>query len=161
MFSQSFTANTESHSLVRPAYLPAIGTFQDGGLKHNNPVNLALWECRQIWPSVGKPDLVVSLGTGTDMTLKSPSAPNFRHLFKDGFIPRLYRSFMSVLGPLDGCSDQYWAKRIQYRLNHSRAFDEARDGLLKSMEAMLKKDMDADAEWIVVPRLPLRLVSPL
>jgi len=69
----------------------------------------------------------------------------------------------SVLGPLDGCSDQYWAKRIgyRYRLNHSRAFDEARDGLLKSMEAMLKKDMDADAEWIVVPRVPLRLVSPL
>ncbi len=31
------------------------------------------------------------------MTLKSPSAPNFRHLFKDGFIPQLYRSFMSSL----------------------------------------------------------------
>jgi len=39
----------------------------------------------------------------------------------------------SVLGPLDGCSDQYWAKRIQDRLNHSRAFDEARDELLKSV----------------------------
>lgn len=31
------------------------------------------------------------------MTSKSPIAPNFRHLFKDGFIPRLYRSFMSSL----------------------------------------------------------------
>jgi len=67
----------------------------------------------------------------------------------------------SVLGPLDGCSDQYWAKRIQDRLNHSRAFDEARDELLKLVEAMLKKDMDTDAEWMVVSRLPLRLVSPL
>jgi len=85
------------YRLVRPAYIPAIGTFQDGGLKHNNPVNLALWESRQIWPSVTRPDLVVSLGTGTGRAVKSPSAPNFRHVFKDGFVPRLYRSFMSSL----------------------------------------------------------------
>lgn len=67
----------------------------------------------------------------------------------------------SVLRLLDGCSDQYWAKRIQNQLNHSRAFDEARDKLLKSVKTMLKKDMDTDAEWMVVSRLPLRLVSPL
>jgi len=96
--SLAFLATNESISrLVKPAYISAIGTFQDGGLKHNNPVNLALWECRQIWPSVVKPDLMVSLGTGTDGEIQSPSAPHFRHLFKDGFIPRLYRSFMSSL----------------------------------------------------------------
>ena len=84
-------------SLFQPAQIPNIGTFQDGGLRHNNPVNLALWESKLIWPSIKKPDLVLSLGTGTDIHPHSPNAPNFRHIFKDGFIPRLYRSFMSSL----------------------------------------------------------------
>ncbi len=46
--SQLFTANTESCSLIKPVYIPAIETFQNDGLKHNNSVNLILWECHQI-----------------------------------------------------------------------------------------------------------------
>ena len=84
-------------SLFKPTHIPGIGTFQDGGLKHNNPVNLALWESHQIWPSVVQPDIVVSLGTGTEKDSTSPRAPNFRHVLRDGFIPRLYRSFLSSL----------------------------------------------------------------
>ena len=83
--------------LFRPAHIPSLGAFQDGGLKHNNPVNLALWECRHIWPDIEKPDVVVSLGTGTDIGEGSPAAPAFRHVIRDGFIPRLYRSFVSSL----------------------------------------------------------------
>lgn len=30
--------------LLKPANIRGLGTFQDGGLMHNNPVNLALWE---------------------------------------------------------------------------------------------------------------------
>lgn len=83
--------------LFKPAHISKVGTFQDGGLKHNNPINLALWESRHIWPSTSKPDLVISLGTGTEKTSASPNAPSFRHVIWDGFIPRLYRSFISSL----------------------------------------------------------------
>ena len=58
---------------------------------------MALWECHQLWPGSIRPDVVVSLGTGTDKACTSPKAPNFRHVIQDGFIPRLYRSFLSSL----------------------------------------------------------------
>lgn len=77
----------------------SFGTFQDGGLKHNNPVNIALWECQHIWPAVKSPDVVVSLGTGTEKQAQnsSPQRDTFRHIWRDGFIPRLFRSFMSSI----------------------------------------------------------------
>ena len=84
-------------SLFKPAGIQGVGTFQDGGLKHNNPVDLALWESKQIWPPNTAPDVVLSLGTGTEDCLKSLKAPHFRHVLNDGFIPRLCRSFMSSL----------------------------------------------------------------
>ena len=83
-------------SLFRPIQISSSGTFQDGGLKHNNPINLALWESRYIWPEIENPDVVVSLGTGTGSRTSTP-APNFRHVIHDGFIPRLWRCFMSSL----------------------------------------------------------------
>ena len=64
----------------------------------------------------------------------------------------------SLQEPLDGIADQYWARKVD-RHNHNRAFEEAREGLLKCVEAMLKRDRNADAEWMVIPRLPLQLVS--
>ncbi len=39
----------------------------------------------------------MSLDIETDITLKSLSASNFSHFFKNDFIPQLYRSFMSSL----------------------------------------------------------------
>lgn len=86
----------DSIRLYRPASIAAIGAFQDGGLKYNNPVNLALWEGRSIWPENASPDVVLSLGTGADWN-RSSHAPHFRHIFNDGFIPRTWRSFMSSL----------------------------------------------------------------
>lgn len=88
---------TNATRLFKPAKIGLAGTFQDGGLKHNNPINLALWEMPYIWPSIQRPDIVVSLGTGTGSDSQSPHAPNFRHVIQDGFIPRLWRSFMSSL----------------------------------------------------------------
>jgi hypothetical protein len=64
----------------------------------------------------------------------------------------------SVLEPLDGVADQYCAKKLRGH-NHNRAFEEASEGLLKCVEAMLKRDRNADAEWVVMPRFPLQLVS--
>ena len=86
------------YRLFQPLQISTLGTFQDGGLKHNNPVNLALWESRYIWPSSSQPDIVVSLGTGTNINQdQSPRAASFRHIIQDGFVPRLWRSFMSSL----------------------------------------------------------------
>ncbi|KAL8939686.1 MAG: hypothetical protein Q9216_003226 [Gyalolechia sp. 2 TL-2023] len=84
-------------ALFKPASINGLGIFQDGGLKHNNPVDLALWESKKIWSPDTGPDVVLSLGTGTEDYLKSAKAPHFRHVFNDGFIPRLCRSFMSSL----------------------------------------------------------------
>ncbi|KAL8912017.1 MAG: hypothetical protein Q9171_002930 [Xanthocarpia ochracea] len=39
-------ATSAAPMLFRPIRISSLGTFQDGGLKHNNPVNLALWESR-------------------------------------------------------------------------------------------------------------------
>ncbi len=64
----------------------------------------------------------------------------------------------SLLEPLDGIADQYCARKV-HRHNHNKAFEEAREGLLKCVEAMLKRDRNADAEWTVIPRLSLQLVS--
>ena len=85
--------------LFQPLQISTLGTFQDGGLKHNNPVNLALWESRYIWPSSSQPDIVVSLGTGTNSNQdqSTPRVASFRHVIQDGFVPRLWRSFMSSL----------------------------------------------------------------
>lgn len=61
---------------------------------------------------------------------------------------------VSLLEPLDGVADQYCARKLHGH-NHSRAFEEAREGFLKCMEAMLERDRnaDADAEWTVVHRI--------
>lgn len=83
--------------LFKPAYIASLGSFQDGGLRHNDPMELALWECPKIWTSDTTPDVVLSLGTGKEDDLRSPKAPNFRNVLDDGFIPRLCRSFMSSL----------------------------------------------------------------
>ena len=62
---------------------------------HNNPIKLALWESLRMDPSLSRPDVVVSVGTGTSRKANSPKATSFRHVLFDGFIPRLWRAYMS------------------------------------------------------------------
>ena len=62
---------------------------------HNNPIKLALWESLRINSSLTQPDLVVSIGTGTRTKIVSPRLNSFRHILFDGFIPRLWRGYMS------------------------------------------------------------------
>lgn len=89
--------------------LDSIGSFQDGGLTHNNPAKLSLYECANIWPN-SSVDLLLSIGTGTksqtltnttgSQSLLSPSAigfPESRGLFQDTFLPRIFRSFMESM----------------------------------------------------------------
>jgi hypothetical protein len=88
-------------SLFRFAQIRSIDTFQDGGLRHNNLINLALWESRYIWPAIDKPDIVLSLDTGVEKKALFSHAPNFRNLIQDEFISRLKRSFISLLTDQD------------------------------------------------------------
>ena len=82
--------------LFPSVYTPATGPVQDGGMSgHNNPVKLALWESLRIDPSLSKPDLMVSVGTGTHRKSISPRLNSFRHVLVDGFIPRGWRAYMS------------------------------------------------------------------
>ena len=77
-------------------------------------MDLAVWESQRIWSISTTADVVLSLGTGTHGDLQSPKAPHFRHVLNDGFVPRLYRSFMSSL---DG--EQTWRESIN-RLEEGR-----------------------------------------
>ncbi|KAK5690095.1 hypothetical protein LTS12_028828, partial [Elasticomyces elasticus] len=69
----------------------------DGALRHNNPVNIALWEGSRIWARDTQRDVVLSLGTGTGPEVVSPQKTPVRTTFRDGFIPRLCRSFITGL----------------------------------------------------------------
>ena len=84
------------NSLYRSAQIKASGPVQDGAMSgHNNPVRIALSERLRNDPSLVAPDVVVSLGTGAQKTSASPRTADFRHVFLDGYVPRLWRSYMS------------------------------------------------------------------
>jgi hypothetical protein len=67
-----------------------LGTFQDGGLHHNCPSDIAQWETRFVWPSKSDdPDFALSLGTGTS-SARSISV-------KSRFLRRCLKSWMNEL----------------------------------------------------------------
>lgn len=68
---------------------------------HNNPVNLALWESRILWPQMSKPDVVLSLGTGNCRVLPSPIPTSPKLSVRDTFPFRVARSFWTSM---DGSS---------------------------------------------------------
>ena len=65
--------------------------MQDGGMRVNKSIEAALSEISIIWPGCEKPDVVVSVRTGT-----APSTENgpLRGILVDGFNQRLIRGFM-------------------------------------------------------------------
>ncbi|KAJ5771523.1 uncharacterized protein N7511_003574 [Penicillium nucicola] len=85
--------------LVRDAYfqtktLPGLGLLQDGGVRANNPLAIALRESGIIWPMANRPDLVLSVGTGFS-TPPSGDATEFLSRIWEGALPRLFRAMMS------------------------------------------------------------------
>ena len=77
--------------------LENLGTFQDGGLRYNNPLNIAIRKSRHIWPDKGEPDFVLSIGTGTVEPIPASTAIGPRSPVRDGFLRRLYATFMRDL----------------------------------------------------------------
>ncbi|KAF7894677.1 uncharacterized protein EAF01_010127 [Botrytis porri] len=82
----------------KPMSIPGIGTFQDGGVRQNDPGNIALQEVSALFPNSLEPSLVVSLGTGAARVDNVPYMGPSRGLIKDGFIPRLVRAFKLSFG---------------------------------------------------------------
>lgn len=74
--------------------LENLGTFQDGGLQHNNPLKLALWEVKFLWPDKAQPDFALSVGTGMSNSFFKigPQSP-----VKKRFVSRIFDTFMDSM----------------------------------------------------------------
>ena len=111
-----------SPRFFKPKHIEAFGTFQDGGLKYNNPVRPGLREVKQrVWKD-GECDIVLSIGTGFKRQTVSPKAPKFRNVLQDGAFARLYRASMSSLS-LSGENswrDHWDGLQQKTRTNHFR-----------------------------------------
>lgn len=87
--------------LYPPAYTRATGCVQDGGMgRHNNPIKLSVWEIKRLqlsspYQCINKPDFVLSLGTGMKKDCNYLNGCFRRHVLFNGFIPRLWRAYMS------------------------------------------------------------------
>lgn len=79
----------------KPRPLKHLGTFQDGGLQYNNPLNIALWESKYTWPEKSI-DFALSIGTGTTDEAYAFNA-GVHSPVKDRFVSRLYKTFMRSL----------------------------------------------------------------
>lgn len=115
------TLHAHESRLYQTARIGDLGHFQDGGVNYNNPCRQALSEARRIWPSAKDPDVFVSFGTGTDRDVKPPRPTHFRHIFNDGFIPRLYRVGKQIVKRiLDG--ESVW-EELMDSLDEERRLD--------------------------------------
>lgn len=104
----SHTRKLTGSSYFTPQYIQGIG-YQDGGLTYNNPAAIAIDEAAALFPSMPKPSIVLSLGTG--FAKQSPSRPSrIRRVVGDPFVARLLRAFMK-----QGDSDRAWRQMLSHR----------------------------------------------
>ncbi|KAJ5642529.1 hypothetical protein N7490_006529 [Penicillium lividum] len=106
-------------SVAAPFYfqtktLPGFGPLQDGGVRANNPLAIAMKESGIIWPRARRPDLLLSIGTGfTSSHLDSP--PGSLDVIREGALFRLFRATMSSPS-MDG--EQGFYEALNYIPNH-------------------------------------------
>jgi hypothetical protein len=74
-----------------------MGAFQDGGLTDNFAGGIARRISRSIWKWSHEPARLLSLGTGKIPRAASPSTPHFHHVFRDGFLRRIFSAWMTSL----------------------------------------------------------------
>jgi len=92
-----------------------IGPSWDGGLLHNCPIGIGLWESKHIWPEQSSPDVVLSLGTAT-----SDPQPNTMSRMSR-FLPQWMKSLCSLyLSSIDG--EKLW-QDIRNRLDENSTQD--------------------------------------
>ncbi|QQK41072.1 Zinc finger, RING-type [Penicillium digitatum] len=78
----------------RSKSLPGFGALQDGGVRANNPLAIALKESVVIWPSAKTHDLLLSVGTGSFSSVAKP-IEGASGILQDSAIPRMIRATMS------------------------------------------------------------------
>ncbi|KAJ5642301.1 hypothetical protein N7490_006301 [Penicillium lividum] len=98
--------------------LPGFGPLQDGGVRANNPLAIALKESEIIWPKAGKHDLLVSVGTGSKVSGDSISETTRGNVLRDSAVPRLIRATMASPS-MDG--EQGFFEALNYIPDHMRA----------------------------------------
>ncbi|CAG8017029.1 unnamed protein product [Penicillium salamii] len=118
----------------QPKWLPGLGLLQDGGVRANNPLAIALRESGIIWPMAKRHDLLLSVGTGFSTSTPSDST-GFLGRIREGALPRLFRAMMSSPS-MDG--KQGFLEALNY-LPHSSTpdifrLDQAIDGTLPALD---------------------------
>ncbi|KIV94149.1 hypothetical protein PV10_05287 [Exophiala mesophila] len=113
--------------------IPGVGTFQDGALWRNNPVDLALWEIPVVWPLIRRPNVVVSLGTGSSgPRVPTSHSSRLRAIWREGFLPRSYRAFMELIN----------GKKIAQAFKNGRRAE--LDGRYFRFDVELDREVDLD-----------------
>lgn len=123
-----------------PKRLINLGTFQDGGLRHNNPINIAMWEHGFIRSTKETPDFVLSLGTGTLRRAGNRSSP-----VRDRFFQRLFKSFMLSMDGEKIWDDFYQALTPQIQSRFHRLNIELDSSQLGIDDISSIKQLEADA----------------
>ena len=103
---------------------PSKQTYIDGGIWHNNPVNIADSERKLIWPDTAHlpPDILLSIGSGCCQTVSSPSSkrpskPSRKHGIKSN-LKAFYRIAVDhIESSLD--SERIWREYLE-RLSPSQ-----------------------------------------
>ncbi|KAI7475653.1 hypothetical protein KC351_g9958 [Hortaea werneckii] len=95
--SQAATCTSAAPWYFKPRSLPHFGTFQDGGLHHNNPLSIAMWELKHLWAGCETPDFALSMGTGYAENLFARVGDVPQSPVQDRFLPRIFKTFMNSL----------------------------------------------------------------
>ncbi|KFY95373.1 hypothetical protein V498_03386 [Pseudogymnoascus sp. VKM F-4517 (FW-2822)] len=149
---------TAAPTIFKPKRLRSYGTFQDGGLRNNNPVRPGLRLVSRIRKD-GDCDIVLSIGNGFERKPLSPVASNFRNLFLDGALTRLYRASMESLS-LNGQNswDDHWhgldeeTKKNHFRLNLPLEGKEPSIDDIDSMDSLYQKTMSHQGDMMEIVR---------
>nr|OQO31369.1 hypothetical protein B0A51_03364 [Rachicladosporium sp. CCFEE 5018] len=94
--SEAASCTSAAPWFFKPRLLRHFGTFQDGGLQHNNPLNIAMWELKNLWPSRVL-DFALSIGTGVSPASTVAYGTGPYSPVKDRFVARVFRTFMKSM----------------------------------------------------------------
>lgn len=101
-------------------------TFNDGGIKYNNPVSLSDNERKILWPSLAKhdPDLLLSIGTGFDGGANTPQTnPGPRSIAGiEGYLRRMLRIALDAIQDNLDCENAWlkFTRKLQINENDER-----------------------------------------
>jgi hypothetical protein len=99
----------------KPQTVQRLGDFQDGGLQHNNPSDIAQWEARFIWPRKNEPEFTLSLGTGTSVSVSNRDITT-----KPKFYTRLFQSYLRTLDSEEAYRRFYNSLPVNSRYRYHR-----------------------------------------